>query len=212
MDLANEKVYKNIAIINNDSHVGGEFAIAQLKKNITRYPHMKIIDIERIPMGASDLRSVIYKMADKKPDVYLCLLLMPSLDKWMAELRAYKNTIPVSGVVVLEETEEPELFNGSWFVGLTRPNQKIVKRFEEKYNHKLGSTYSAFGYGLINRVIEAYENFDTKPTTQQVSEYLSTIKDIDPVVGPVYVDEKGQFHLIPTIFDISEGKIIPVEE
>ena len=211
LEIAHQKGYRKISIINNDSHLGGEYAIAQLKEQIVNYPDMQIIDIERVPMGGSDLRTVIYKMSLKKPDVYVSLLLMPSLDRWMSELRGYENTIPVSGIVVLEETEDASLFNGSWFVGLTRPNQKVVEKFEKKYNHKLGSTYSAFGYGLMNRIIEAYEKHKTKPTADEIALYLKNIKDVDPVVGPVTVDNDGQFHLIPTVFNIKDGKIVPVE-
>ena len=212
LKIAHQKGYRKISVINNDSHLGGEYAIAQLKQQIKKYPDMEIIDIERVPLGGSDLRTVIYKMSLKNPDVYVSLLLMPSLDRWMSELRSYENKVPVSGIVVLEETDDASLFNGSWFVGVTRPTLQMVQRFEKKYNHKLRSSYSAFGYGLINRVIEAYEAHDTKPGADEIAAYLSNINDIDPVVGPVTVDQDGQFHLIPTVFNIQDGKIIPIKQ
>ena len=212
MDIAYKKGYRRISIINNDVHAGGEYVISEAKRILPNYPGMEIIDIERVPIMDANLRTVVVKMKEKNPDLYLSVLLSPTTDMWGRILKEQEIKTPTSSIDLFVNSEDLSLFNGGFVTGPAQPNEDFNRMYMEKYHSKYVFLTIPYMYDIIDTLIKVYEKYDTKPSGEQISKDLLNLKDYSGVFGQIWVDEYGMFHNTPTAFDIKDGKFVPVEE
>jgi len=211
MDIAYKKGYRRISIINNETHAGGEYVIAEAKRLVSQYPGMKIVDIERVPMMDANLRTVVAKMNKKNPDLYLSVLLSPTTDMWGKILKEQGITTPTSSVDLFINTTDLSLFNGGFVTGPASPNKQFTDDYIATYGENFTNFMTPFAYDIIDTLFKAYEKYDTKPTGEQISHDLLNLKDYSGIFGQIWVDEYGMFHNIPTAFEIKGGQLVPLQ-
>lgn len=212
LDIAYQRGYRRISIINNDVHAGGEYVISEVKRLLPDYPGMTIVDVERVPLMDANLRVVVEKMKTKNPDLYLSVLLAPTTDAWAKILKEQDIKTPASSIDLFCNATDISLFNGGFSTSPALPDPKFIEDYIATYGKKPIYLTTPFMYDTINILIKAYEKYDTKPTGDQISRDLLNLKDYSGIFDQISVDEYGMFHNTPTAFDIKEGQFVPLEK
>ena len=212
LDTAYQKGHRKIAIVNNETHAGGEYLINEIKKEISNYSGMEVVTIERVPLFGSDLRTILLKMNSKKPDIYLSLLLNPTVDEFAKKMKEQGINMPISSINRFEHSQEKTLFEGNWGVGANDYNQDFFDKYTQKYQEKITSEMAPYAYDVMDIIIQAYEKNNTKRDGKKLSDTLLQMKNYKGSFGTTRLDSDGIFYVPVVIGKIKGGKFIPVTE
>ena len=211
LDIAHQNGVRKIAVINNETHAGGEFIINSLRELLPNYPEMEIVSIERVPLFGSDLRTVALKMDTKHPDIYLSTLLAPTLDEFAEKLKEQDMKTPISTINVFEHAKNKKLFEDFWGVGATSYNQKVLDAYERKYKETVSSEMAPYIYDVMDIIIQTYEKNGHKLTGKELSQNLLKMGQYEGGFGTAKMDEYGILHVPVINGKIKNGKFVPAE-
>lgn len=212
LNIAHQNGVRKIAVINNETHAGGEFIINSLRELLPNYPDMEIVSVERVPLFGSDLRTVALKMNMKQPDIYLSTLLAPTLDEFAEKLKEQDIKTPISTINVFEHAKNKSLFEGFWGVGATSYNQKVLDAYERKYQEVVSSEMAPYIYDVIDIIVQAYEKNDHKLTGKELSQKLLKMGQYEGGFGIAKMDEYGILHVPVINGKIKNEKFVSSEE
>ena len=212
MKTAYDKGIRKIAIINNETHAGGEYVISAIKKLLPSYPDMQIVSIERVPLFGSDLRTTLLKMNSKKPEIYLSVLLSPTMDEFAEKMKEQGILVPISSINRFEYAKNKELIEGNWAVGANDYNEEMLIHYQEKYNEKVTTEMPSYAYDVTDITVKTYENSEHKLTGEELAIELMKMKEYHGGFGPVELDENGVFHTPLIVGKIQGGKFVPLEK
>jgi branched-chain amino acid transport system substrate-binding protein len=158
---------------------------------------------EVIPWEQKDFRTLINKLDTDKPDVYLVNLVTPHLELLDKQLKDLGIKTPLVAMTGYDVATDLKPFEGRWYVSDSTPNNEFSQKFKNTYH-----TDKVYGpgqyYETIRLLVTAYESFETKPTTDQVAEKLSTLKDYPSIFGPARF-ENNIFTYEPVYIKIQNG-------
>ncbi|MDD3669279.1 MAG: ABC transporter substrate-binding protein [Alphaproteobacteria bacterium] len=204
LPILQKKNIKTISIV-MDNHRGILIAAEAFKKKAADYG-IQIVDELRANMDMVDWAISVAKMKRKTPDMYLAILLPQGMETWGREL--YRQNIPTSKVLsmnMLDFISDKELFEGAWYTSDSLINPAFSEKYRKRYGRELMFTQAMWGYAALDRIIDIYERYDRKPTTDQVIRHLLT-EERDSVVGRIRYDKDGILEGRPILKIIRNGQ------
>ena len=211
MDAAYKKGYRRIAIVNNDTHAGGEYLISEAKKLLSNYSGMEIVSIERVPLFGSDLRTTLLKINSKRPDIYLAFLLSPTLDEFAKRMKEQEINTPISTINRFDHAKEKALFEGNWGVGANDYNTNVIANYVNKYHEEDMSEMAKHAYDAMDIIVHAYEENDVKPDAKKLAGTLLQMHGYKSGFGVTKLDSNGIFSIPLIVGKVKNGQFVPVE-
>ena len=202
---------KKVGIIN--SHTLTDEEIVQYLK-----PELKTADIEtvfevKVNPGTKDFRVEIAKMKTKDVDIVLVFMVSPENEIFAKQVKEQGYKVPLS--TFDNFAYFPEFFEGQWFVRDASENEEFMEKFE-KVNSIKAESCSGHLYEGLKIIINGFENtpaVDGKiPDNKDVAETILKKGASKSVLGKVYMDDEGNIHTEPSLRQIKDGKIVPIEE
>ncbi|MBE6447860.1 MAG: amino acid ABC transporter substrate-binding protein [Alphaproteobacteria bacterium] len=211
--LAQELKRRNIknvsTIINN--HKGSILSINEFKNYATKYG-INIIDEELVNLDNVDFSLLVAKMKEKNPEIYVTTLFPPSLDRWKTALIRQNISTPITGMDTLDYSTNKEMFEGSWYVSDSLINEEMSEKYKQKFKKELIITQAFFAYASLDLLIDVIEQYNEKPSKQQIASGLMNIHKEKSVVGSIKWSAERLLEVKPIIKQIINGQPVVVEE
>lgn len=211
--LAQELKRRNIknvsTVINN--HKGSILSINEFKNFAIKYG-INIIEEEIVNIDNIDFSLLVAKMKDKNPEIYITTLFPPSLDRWKTALIRQNVLTPITGMDTLDYSTNKEMFEGSWYVSDSLINEELSKRYKQKFKKELVITQAFFAYATLDLLIDVIEQYNEKPSTQQIASGLMNIHKEKSVVGDIKWSAERLLEVKPAIKRIINGQSVVIEE
>ncbi len=203
MFAARDLKAKTVYIIHDKTTYGQ--AIAEEFKKQAEKESMTVSGFEGITAGESDFSAVLNQISAAKPDVVYFGGIYPEGSLLIKQMREKGITSKFIGPDGMDDAEVVKIA-GDAAIGAyyTSPAADISrtpegKAWAEKYKAKFGKepgNWSAYGYDAmnicINGIIKAInDNGGKKPSRQQVSTAVRSLKDVKGIICTVTFDEKG---------------------
>ncbi len=163
-------------------------------------------------LGTRDFKTIIMKLRQHDPDVYLMQTLSPELEILTKQTRELGIDTPLSGIECFEYTEQMGLFEGQWYVQAADPTDEFSRAFEQRFGEAY-SIGSPNAYDVFNLLVTAYEKAgDGKsvPDTDDVIAELKKIDMFDGALGELEVDSKGIVHSEAVVRMIEDGRPVTI--
>ena len=204
---------KKIAILALNQQ--GIQAILDGVKEKAKDTDIKIISEELFNFGDADFKTMISKAKKENPEIYLILAFSPELELIAKQMKELNIENPSTSIEAFEFTEQPELFEGMWYVQAAESTPKFRKQFKEKYG-KEPVICTPNSYDQFNLLATAFEvagkDSSKKPTNSEVIKELQRIKDFDGSLGKLTVLENGFIHSKAVVREIRDGKFITIDQ
>jgi branched-chain amino acid transport system substrate-binding protein len=186
----------------------GLIAVLEQVKEDIKGKDIQMVNEQIFNMGEKDFKVIIEKAKRSNPDVIYIACFSPDLEIFAKQYKELGVDIPLTSIEAFEYTEQPELFEGYWYVQSAQASNEFLKTFEAKYddNPQLGSP---FIYDAFNLIVEAYEQTGEKDNAMAI-EKLSQIEDFPSSVGTISVGEEGIVWSDASVREIRDGKPVTI--
>ncbi len=212
---AKELVKRNIknVVIFEQNQPGVQAVMNSIKKDLPN-AGINISDDEKFNGNETDFRTIINKAKTHPADIYILEATSPSIEILAKQIRDLGIKTPFTGVESFEFTDQPQLFEGEWYVNASNPNQKFVNEFTKTYNTnpKVGA---GNGADVINMIVQTVENTGdgkTKPSRQEIRDAFAKIQNFQGVMGNLSIDKDGIIVSQATVRQIENGKPVTIGE
>ena len=202
---------KNVVLF--EQNQPGVLAVVNAFKDGLVGSEIKITSDQKFNTGETDFRSLISKAKTSAADIYLLEATSPELEILAKQIREMGIKTPFTSVESFEFTDNPQLFEGEWYVNAADQSQEFIDVFTKAYSNppKLGS---GNGYDVVNLLVSAFENAGTgesKPEQGEVLKALSGIKDFKGAMGNLSIDSSGIVVTPAVLRTIKDGKAMTVK-
>ena len=169
--------------------------------------------IVRVNPGTRDFKTEIAKMKQQPVDIVLLFMVSPENEIFAKQVKEQGYNVPLS--TFDNFAYFPEFFEGQWFVRDAAENEEFTKRFED-VNSIRPESCSGHLYEGLKILVHGFEDAPTVegkiPDNKDVAETILNAKSLKSVLGNVYMDSDGNIHTEPSLRQIKNGKIVPIEE
>ncbi len=202
-----EEGVKSISVIELN-HPGTNAIVDGLEMHISG-SGIAITGIHKFNFGDTDFKNMILKIKQENPEMIFIGAIAPEMDLIVKQLNELNVDIPLTSIELFEYTDNPELFNGYWYVQAADPmdsfNQKFAVRFGENAKPGAGNVYDC-----VNMLVDAYETMGgtEKPTTNIVVAKLRTIKEFAGAMGSLTIDAQGIVNSQAVIKEVRNGEFV----
>ena len=184
--------YKSVAIV-DANHPGPMAVTSAIKKSLENYSNVKLTSYNVTNIGDKDFRTVITKLKAENPEIVVVTMFSPEIELFAKQSKELGATYKLTAAETFEWSNEPELFEGMWFVSDSSVPQDFTDKFTKIYGHspKAGSTYV---YDLVTLLIKTQENSNKRLSSTDLDNIL--IKEAgykSPLFGQVNIDKDGMF-------------------
>lgn len=210
-ELQNRGIKKLAIVLMNQQ--GAIATIEDLKDRLSG-TGIQVVSEERFNLGTKDFKTVLMKAKESNPDIYLFYAFSPELEIMTRQAKELDVT-HLTAIEAFELTNQPELFEGMWYVNVADAGDKFTNAYKEKYG-KNPSIASANAYDVYNLIVQSYENAganlpaDKKPTSEQAANELSNIKGYSGAVGPLTINAEGIIDSKAVVREIKNGKPVTI--
>jgi len=186
----------------------GLIAVLEQVKEDIKGKDIQMVNEQIFNMGEKDFKVIIEKAKRANPDAILIACFSPDLEIFAKQYKELGVEIPLTSIEAFEYTEQPELFEGYWYVQSAQASNEFLNTFEAKYenNPQLGSP---FIYDAFNLIVEAYEQTG-EIDNAKVIEKLSQIEDFPSSVGTISVGEEGIVWSDASVREIRDGQPVTI--
>ncbi|MDD4990008.1 MAG: ABC transporter substrate-binding protein [Candidatus Pacebacteria bacterium] len=209
-ELQNRQISKiAIFMLNNE---GGITILNEIKKQ-AQEKNIQIAYEVLLNPEQRDFKTEIAKAKAVNPQIIFVMLFPPQLEIIAKQLKELAAGIPLTSIQAFEFTQQPDLFEGYWYVQAADPTEKFTNEYQAEYNDtpKLSAPYC---YDIFNLVVGAYEKTGVdgkKPTHEVIANALQQIKDFSGAVGKLSVLEGGIFWSDASLRMIKDGKPVTIK-
>ena len=106
---------------------------------------------------------------------------------------------PVVTIESPDYTDQPELYNGNWFINAAEPNDVFVEKYEETFNTE-PKVFAGNAYDIVLLLADAFANEEATPV-----ENLLAVKGYIGAMGEVNADSEGTFVTEAIVKQIRNG-------
>jgi branched-chain amino acid transport system substrate-binding protein len=172
---------------------------------------IEIVAAEIANPGEKDFRTIIGKVKEKNPDIYLVLFFSPELEILVKQMKEANITAPVTSIEAFGLSNQIGLYEGQWYVDAAAPEKEFDEKFTERFN-KGPQMFAANAYDIFNLIVYGYEHSPEsgKHDNAAAANTLMHLKDFDGMLGNLSIDEKGVVFSPAAVKIIKNGK--PVVE
>ncbi|HLD12444.1 MAG TPA: ABC transporter substrate-binding protein [Candidatus Nanoarchaeia archaeon] len=159
--------------------------------------------------GDRDFKTLILKAEKTKPEIYLLMGFTPEIEIIAKQMKELGIKTPLTSIESFELTEQPELFEGYWYIQAADPTAAFLEDYDAKYGEapKLGGPNA---YDIFNMIVQGYEEAGTTATTKpertDVINSLNNIKSFKGAMGTLNMGEEGIVQSKAIVRIIKNGK------
>lgn len=192
----------------------GVLSVTNVLKPELEAAGVKLVASEKFNTGTRDFRSVINKVKNVKADIYLLEVTSPELETLTKQIKEAGIKTPLTSIESFEFTDQPQLFEGSWYVNAADQTPEFISKYSAKYgsNPKLAS---GNGYDIAKLIVYAFEKVGdgkTKPSSDAVVAELLKVKNFDGAMGKLNIDQDGLVVTKAVVRMIKDGKPVTLTE
>lgn len=198
--------YKKVSIV--DANHPGPMAVSEAVADSLEKEGVNVVSYDLTNIGEKDFRTVINNIKSKNPDIIVVTLFSPEVEILTKQMRELGLNTPVTSAETFEWSDQPELFEGMWFVSDARVSDEFNQKFEDRFGitPKPGSAYI---YDLVYLLIDTQESSDHKLSPQELQEEISKINSYNSTVfGEVPINDQGLFITGASVKKIENGKVV----
>lgn len=162
---------------------------------------LTIVDEQRFDGSVTDFHPMVARAQLARPDVYYVEASEPGLNR-LGEQLADAGIHNVSAVVALSLSDNPALFEGTWYTDSNLRDIAFKARFEEKYPGTRFATHMMpYAYDSVNMIVQAFER------GQNPAVYLRNLRTYDGTAGVLTkAPGSGNFASVPAVWTIANGR------
>lgn len=168
-----------------------------------------------VPPEQRDFKTEITKAKEAKPEILFIGFWPPQLEILGKQLRELAADVPLTSIEAFEYSEQPELFEGHWYVQAADPAESFVQDYQAKYG-EAPQLSAANAYDIINLIVTAFENtaqdIKGKPSLENVISALQQIKDFPGALGKLSIPETGIVWSEASVRIIKDGKPVTISQ
>lgn len=162
-------------------------------------------NVEFVP-GLTDFKTLITEAKTTNPDAYILNAFSPELEILGKQMQDLGVEAPVTSIESFGLSNNPNLFEGEWFVDSAVPKGGFGDAYRAKWNTDPGPT-SGNIYDAIQLFAGAIEaTGKERPTGAEVVEKLNKTEGYSGAFGPLTLGSEGEFISIPSVKVIKDGK------
>jgi branched-chain amino acid transport system substrate-binding protein len=201
--------YTKVALITQNQE--GNWATEQMIKDLAAPAGLTITTAQHYTDGDKDFRTIWLKVQESKPDVVVVLAFSPGFEQIMKQYTESEIAIPVTAIESPELSDNPELFEGKWYVMAAEANDAFRTAYIAAYNesYKVAAPNT---YDNLKLLVYGFEHADAapgeKPTPEQVAAALYQVKDFPGSLGLLTINADGVVISQATVKEIRNG--VPV--
>ena len=165
---------------------------------------------ERFEPGTTDFRTIWQKIANSDPEVVFFVALTPEFELLLRQRIELGIEIPVVTIESPDYSDQPELFDGNWFVNAAEPTEEFIEQFESRFGSS-PRVFSANAFDIVQLVGWAFAQNGADATAEEIAQTLLTVENWPSAVGPITADEEGTFVSEAVIREMVDGVSVTVE-
>lgn len=155
---------------------------------------IEITEEQIFNLGEKDFKTMLLKIEESDPEAILVFTFSPELELIAKQAEELNIDIPLTAIESFEYAEQPELFEGLWYIQAAEPQQQYSKDFEAMHG-EAPKVASGNTYDIVNLLVRAYEHVGEspyeKPDNLDVAKALLTVHDYEGALGTLNVDSGG---------------------
>ena len=176
---------KKIAIFG--ANISGIIAVADEINKLALEKNITVTSTEIFNFGTTDFRTMISKAKEMQPEMYIPVAFSPEIEIITRQMRELGISDNVTTIESFENSNEPKLFEGLWYVNAADPTGAFIEMYKEKFG-TMPSLGAANVYDIVNIIVNATEKSGTK-TSGIVKELYKT--DLGGALGKLTIDPEG---------------------
>jgi branched-chain amino acid transport system substrate-binding protein len=186
-----EKGYKNVTVVTVNHP--GPLAVSDVVEKMVKDSGLNLVSREMTNIGDKDFRTTISNIKSKNPDIIVVTIFSPEIELLTKQMRELGVTTPITAAETFEWSDQPELFEGLWFVSDSQVNSDFAKQFETKYG-AIPKPGSAYVYDLVSLMIKTQEKSNKVLTSQELNLKISELESYkSDLFGKVEINKDGLF-------------------
>lgn len=175
---------------------------------------IELVASEKFNTGETDFRSLISKVKNTVADIYLLEATSPEIEILTNQLREAGIKTPITSVESFEFSDQPNLFEGMWYVNAADQGNAFTTKFTTTYGEgpKLGGGNA---YDIIKMIVYAAEkagNGKEKPAAEQLRDEFSRIKNFNGAMGILNLDPDGLVVTKAVVRMIQNGQPVTISQ
>ena len=155
----------------------GAVAIFGDLKQKLKSTDIEVVSDQKFAMGTKDFKTVLEKAKASNSDIYVIQLFSPDLEIFAKQAKELGVT-ELTSIEAFDLTEQPELFEGKWYV-----SQPVgIASFRDEYESKYGlapSMGSPNSYDMLNIIVTNYEKAGKNLNTNEKPSHAIIVKEIE---------------------------------
>lgn len=197
-----ERGIKSVGIIVDNQ--AGMLAVAEELKKQLQDTKVAIVADETFNIGEKDFRALIAKVQPKNPQIYILICFSPELEILARQMKDGGIKTSMTSIESFDQTTEPKLFNGYWYVSASDPGVGFIESFKNR-SGKTPGFGSANVYDILGIIITAFgkNQTDTVLSSDQISEELHKIQDYKGAMGNLSIEDNGSVFSEATVKTVS---------
>src|SRR3989344_2789370 len=202
---------KKVAILGVNQQ-GERVVVDDFKKRIEG-TNIEITSDQLFNFGEKDFKTIILKAKQTEPEIYLLLASSPELEIIVKQIKEIGIEEPLTSIESFEFTEQPEIFEGYWYINAADTSEEYVNAYKQKYgdNPFLGSGNV---YDIFNIIVTAYETAGKdkkgKPTMEEVISELENMKEFRGALGQLKMLDEGVVWSGAVVKKVRDGKFVTI--
>ncbi len=176
---------------------------------------VNIVAEEIVNGGEKDFRTVIGKVKETNPDIYLVIFFSPEMEILVKQIKEAGITAPITSIEGFGLSNDMALFEGQWFVDGAAGEKQYYEKYKARFN-KDAQVFSPNAYDIFNLIVYGFEHANApagvKPAEENVVKALHEMKEFDGMLGNLTMDEKGVVFSPASVKIIKDGKPVVVTE
>ena len=202
----------NVAFISFNQQ--GEKAIMNDFSHRVEGTEISVVSTKIFNNGEKDFKTYLLQIEQERPDVIVVLAFSPEIEIIMKQIKELDIDTPVTSIEAVEFSEQPELFEGVWYIQAADPTDTFLADYVSTYG-KQPAPGTANAYDEVNMIVAGFEragkNPLKKPSTAEVVAELHKIKDFPGALGPLTVPESGIVLSHAVVRIVKDGKFVTIK-
>ena len=170
----------------------GMLAVANELKSQLNGTGISVVSDLVFNIGEKDFKTLIAKAQPSNAQVYVLFCFTPELELLAKQMKDAGVKTPLTAIESFDQTNQPELFNGYWYVSASDPSSSFVDQFKQKFG-QAPSFGTANVYDIIGMIVTAIESDKSSgtPNADQISLNLHNLKDYKGAMGDLSIGDNG---------------------
>ncbi len=192
----------------------GVLAVTKVFKQDLSKSGITLAASEVFNTGTRDFRPFISNVKNTKADIYIVEATSPELEVLVKQIRDAGIKTPITSIESFEFSDQPQLFEGMWYVNGADQTKEFIDKYRNKYNSD-PLLASGNGYDIAKLIVYAFEkagNGKTKSSKESVINELNKVSNFDGAMGKLTIDADGLVVTKAVVRMIKDGERVTINE